>query len=104
MYFAWYYDQPRLSGFAVGGDGYFGENTYAGGADKLGHAWANAALTRGGAELLRWGGWRPGPAALISAGLSWTLFAFVEIKDGYYYQLSPGDMLANTAGGRSARR
>jgi|JI10StandDraft_1071094.scaffolds.fasta_scaffold02649_9 hypothetical protein len=98
MYFAWYHDQPRLSGFAVGGDGYFGENTYAGGADKLGHAWANLALTRGGAELLRWGGWRSRTASVISASLSWSLFLFVEIKDGYYYQLSPGDMVANTVG------
>lgn len=98
MYFAWYHDQPRLSGFKVGGDGYFGETTYAGGSDKLGHAWANMVLTRGGAELLRWGGWRPRTAALISGALSWSLFLFVEIKDGYYYQLSPGDMYANTLG------
>ena len=98
MYFAWYHDQPRLSGFAVGGDGYFGEHTYAGGSDKLGHAWANLALTRGGAELLRWGGWRKRSAALISAGLAWSLFFYVEIKDGYYYQLSPGDLYANTLG------
>lgn len=98
MYFAWYYDKPRLTGFEIGGDGGFGENTYAGGADKLGHAWANAALTRGGAELLRWGGWRPSHAALISAGLSWSLFLFVEIKDGFYYEFSPGDLLANTTG------
>ena len=98
MYFAWYHDQPRLSGFAVGGDGYFGETTYAGGSDKLGHAWANLALTRGGAELLRWGGWSRNSAALISASLSWSLFVFVEIKDGFYYQLSPGDLYANTVG------
>lgn len=98
MYFAWYYDKPPLSHFKIGGDGGFGETTYAGGADKLGHAWANAALTRGGAELLRWGGWRPGHAALISASLSWSLFLFVEIKDGFYYEFSPGDMLANTTG------
>ncbi len=98
MYLAWYHDQPRLDGFTVGGDGYFGEDTYAGGADKLGHAWANTALTRGGAEMLRWGGWRRRPAAIISASLSWSLFLVVEIKDGYYYQLSPGDMIGNTAG------
>jgi hypothetical protein len=55
-------------------------------------------LTRGGAELLRWGGWRPRTAAWISAGLSWSLFLYVEIKDGYYYQLSPGDLYTNTAG------
>lgn len=98
MYFAWYHDQPRLDGFEFGGDGYFGETTYAGGADKLGHLHANMAITRGGAELLRWGGWSSRDASLIGGALSWSLFVFVEVKDGYYYQFSPGDLMANTAG------
>ncbi|HVV86186.1 MAG TPA: DUF2279 domain-containing protein [Kofleriaceae bacterium] len=98
MYFAWYYDKPRLSGFEVGGDGWFGDTTYAGGSDKLGHTWANMALTRGGAELLRSGGWSPRHAAVISAALSWSLFLFVEIKDGFYYEMSPGDLTSNTIG------
>src|SRR5690242_10266221 len=66
-YFAWYYDKPALPEFKVGGDGYFGEDTYAGGADKLGHLWANLALSRGTTELLRWGGWRPLPASAIAS-------------------------------------
>ncbi len=97
-YFAWYHGKPDLPEFTVGGDGYFGEHTYAGGADKLGHAWANLALSRATTELLRWGGWSRGEASVLASSLSWLLFAFVEIKDGYYYQLSPGDMYANTAG------
>jgi hypothetical protein len=97
-YFAWYYNVPNLQSFKVGGDGWFGPETYAGGADKLGHVWANLALARGTAELLRWGGWKPLPASAIGAGLSWAFFFFVEIKDGYYYQLSPGDLAGNTAG------
>jgi hypothetical protein len=97
-YFAWYYNVPDLQAFKVGGDGWFGPETYAGGADKLGHVWANLALARGTTEILRWGGWRPLPASLIGSGLAWTFFFFVEIKDGYYYQLSPGDMVGNTAG------
>jgi hypothetical protein len=97
-YFAWYYNVPNLQAFKVGGDGWFGQKTYAGGADKLGHLWANLALARGTTELLRWGGWRPLPASIIGSSLSWSFFLFVEIKDGYYYQLSPGDMAGNTAG------
>jgi hypothetical protein len=97
-YFAWYYNVPNLQSFKVGGDGYFGVDTYAGGADKMGHAWANYALARGTTSLLTWGGWKPLPASAIASGLAWSFFLFVEIKDGYYYQLSPGDMIGNTLG------
>ena len=37
-YFAWY--QKETHAFRAGGDGLFSPNTYAGGADKMGHAWA----------------------------------------------------------------
>ncbi|MBP9206243.1 MAG: DUF2279 domain-containing protein [Kofleriaceae bacterium] len=97
-YFAWYYKAPELEGFLFGGDGYFGENTYAGGADKLGHAWATYALARSTSRLMRWGGMRPVTAAALTSGLSLAFFTFVEVKDGYYYQFSPGDQLANTLG------
>lgn len=97
-YFAWYHGKDDLPEFTVGGDGYFGPRTYAGGADKAGHAWANHALSLATTNVLRWGGWPRGQASALGSGLSWLLFAFVEIKDGYYYQLSPGDMYANTAG------
>jgi hypothetical protein len=75
-YFAWYYnhernkDKPRfclaseiyggtceVKDFIWGGDRLFETDTYAGGADKLGHAWATYGLARGGSELLhQW--WR----------------------------------------------
>jgi len=97
-YFAWYHDVPDLPAFRVGGDGWFGRHTYAGGADKLGHLWANLTLSRASTELLRWGGWSRGTASAFASGLSWAFFLYVEIKDGYYYQLSPGDMAANTVG------
>jgi len=96
-YFAWYHDFEGHE-FQVGGDGYFGVDRYAGGADKLGHAWANLALARGSSKLLRWGGWPRGPAALISGGLAAAYFGFIEVKDGYYYEMSPGDLLFNTLG------
>jgi hypothetical protein len=97
-YFAWYYGVPPLPRFKVGGDGYFGLETYAGGSDKLGHLWANLLGTRLGFQILRAGGWGDKPAAAISAGLATVFFTAVEIKDGYYYQLSPGDVLANSLG------
>jgi hypothetical protein len=41
-WFAWYRERPRLSHWSLGGDGGFGIDTYAGGADKLGHAWSGS--------------------------------------------------------------
>jgi hypothetical protein len=96
-YFAWY-RQAYLPSFTVGGDGLFGANTYAGGADKMGHLWANLALSRGGAELLTWAGWKPLPASLLSAGLSFALFTAVEVKDGFHYQFSYGDLAGDGIG------
>ncbi len=96
-YFAWYRGFDGHD-FQFGGDGYFGVRRYAGGADKLGHAWANLALTRGTSRLLRWGGWDPVPSAVIAGGLAAGYFALVEVKDGYFYEMSPGDLIANTLG------
>ncbi len=97
-YFAWYRDVESLDEFGWGGDGYFGRNTYAGGADKLGHAWATYTLGRATTGVLRWGGFGRTSAAIAGAGLSWALFLAVEIKDGFYYRFSPGDLLLNTSG------
>lgn len=97
-YFAWYRDHPPLSGFKAGGDGWFGVETYAGGADKLGHAWATMTLARMGSALLREGGWNPTGATLASAALSELLFLNVEIRDGFYFEFSYGDLVLNTSG------
>jgi len=97
MYFAWYYGQPSKP-FKFGGDGYFGGETYAGGADKLGHAWANnmwAGLT---STILVEGGWKRWQAALIAPSITLGLFTLVEVKDGLFYEFSPGDELANALG------
>jgi hypothetical protein len=86
----------------LGCDGWFGRNGYAGGADKLGHAWATMVLARGGTALLDKGGWKRTHAALLSAGLAELLFLGVEWKDYYYYEFSPGDFTFNTLGALSA--
>lgn len=96
-HFAWYKDKIE-HGFEVGNDGYFGKNTYAGGADKLGHAWANLVLGRASSRVLRYEGWGPTSSAILGGAMAWTLFAFVEYKDGYAYRFSKGDMVFNTAG------
>jgi hypothetical protein len=108
-YFAWYRQHKPLSEFRWGGDGnwklwsdsegWFGSRRYAGGADKLGHAWATYGLARGGTELLvQWGKFDRLPATIVGTALSELLFFGVEIKDGFYYEFSYGDFAFNTLG------
>ncbi len=102
MWFAWYKDQPKLPEWRFGGDGWFGAQTYAGGADKLGHVWTNLALSRLGTEILRLGGWSRGSSSLIASGICLGAFLMVEVNDGYYTEFSPGDMTANAFGALTA--
>jgi hypothetical protein len=101
-YIAWYRNHPEKEMHDFGRDGWFGVNTYAGGADKLGHAWATMVLGRGGSALLDWGGWSRTQSAVIGASLSQLLFLGVEWKDYYYYEFSPGDFTFNTLGALAA--
>jgi hypothetical protein len=101
-WFAWYANQPRLPTYRVGGDGWFGETTYAGGADKFGHFWANLALSRLGTELLRSGGWSHLASNLMASGICLAAFTFIEVNDGYYTEFSLSDMSANILGGLTA--
>ena len=117
-YGAWYAQHRGLGYYQWGGDdhdcrypggpGFFslceltawaGSDTYAGGADKFGHAWATMALARGGTELLsRYGGLDRVKSSLISAALADALFLLIEVKDGYDYQFSYSDLGADTLG------
>ncbi len=98
-YFAWYRKHKPLSQFRWGGDGLFDDKSYAGGADKLGHMWATMGLGRAGTELLnQWGGFDRLTSNIVSTALAETLFLLIEVKDGFYYELSLGDLVGNTAG------
>ena len=99
MFVAWYHLHKKNRAFKWGGDGWLGRSTYAGGADKAGHAWATMALARLGTVILHgWGGFAKRPASLISAGLSQALFTGVEVKDGFYYEFSFSDLAGDTTG------
>ena len=102
-YFAWYRKHKPLSQFKWGGDGWLGDKTYAGGADKFGHAWATMGLGRLGTELLyQWGGFSRLTSTLIGVGLSEALFIGVEVKDGFYYEFSFSDLTGDTLGALAA--
>lgn len=97
-YFAWYRDADSEDFFVETGGPVFAANSYAGGADKFGHAWSNYSLTRATTAALTAGGWRRLPSSLVAAGLTEIAFTLTEIQDGYVYGFDPNDMIANVSG------
>lgn len=99
-YFAWYRSRERYEDIQFLNEGWFGPDTYAGGADKLGHFYANYAFVRGAVRLLESGGWERKPALAMSALLTLGFFTAVEIKDGYHvgFGFSYQDITANLTG------
>jgi hypothetical protein len=101
-YFAWYRKHAERP-FKWGGDGWLGDRTYAGGADKFGHAWATMSLARLGTEMLyQWGGFSKLTSTIVSTTLSELLFLGVEVKDGFYYEFSFSDATGDTLGALAA--
>jgi hypothetical protein len=96
-YFAWFYDTPRTNDPIYTLEG-FGRNTYAGGADKLGHTWASYTLTRLTTKALVYGGWKRWPSSLVAAGVKLAFSTFSEWEDSYVYQFEFGDIIANVTG------
>ena len=81
-------------------EGWFGRNTYAGGADKAGHAfftYAGARLLTRGFEAL---GNDPGRALRLGAWTSLGVMTGVEVVDGFSkrFRFSMEDAVANAAG------
>ncbi len=101
-YFAWYHNQtmnPRLVVNTAAEEG-FGGHTYAGGADKLGHFYANYLFARVGAQSLIDRGWAAHWAVLMHVTFTLTLYTAVELKDGFHpgYGFSVQDFAANVLG------
>ena len=90
-----------LSGsFRIVDEGGFGRNTYAGGADKAGHAfftYAGARLLTRGFEAL---GNDPGRALRLGVWTSLGVMTGVEVVDGFSkkFRFSMEDAVANAAG------
>jgi len=81
-------------------EGWFGRNTYAGGADKVGHAfftYAGARLLTRGFEAL---GNDPGHALRLGTWTSLGVMTGVEVVDGFSkkFRFSIEDAVANAAG------
>jgi hypothetical protein len=102
-YYAWYRHQSQLPQYKFGGDGWIGDTTYAGGADKFGHAWSTLAMSRLTTELLvRVGGFDRLRSSLVATGMTELMFTLIEVKDGYFYEFSFSDLTGDLVGGALA--
>ncbi|MDI6450259.1 DUF2279 domain-containing protein [Anaerobaca lacustris] len=88
------------SGFTFQDEGWFERDTKYGGADKLGHAWANYALAMLYSQLYASWDFEPREAALYGTLTSWAHTTLVEIGDGFSkdHGFSWEDLLFNTCG------
>jgi uncharacterized protein YfiM (DUF2279 family) len=86
--------------FGTESEDWFGRDTYAGGADKLGHAYAGHVGTRLLADGLRWAGHSPDEALTLGALSTFGVLVGVELLDGFEedHQFSWEDLVADAAG------
>ncbi len=87
-------------GFKTTNEGWFGPDTQYGGADKLGHLYANYAATRLLAPLFESAGNSRDASLSLAAWSTLGIYTAVEIVDGYSrrWKFSAQDEIANAAG------
>ncbi len=96
-YFAWFRGRDRTA-WHLEHSGTFDVNSYAGGADKMGHIWATYVLSRSTSEVLRAGGWKRLPSSIAGSSLGLFFFTMSELEDAYVWGFDPYDEVANTTG------
>lgn len=86
--------------FRAVNEGWLGQNTYAGGTDKLGHFYINYAGTRLFARAFEWAGSTPGESLTRAAWLTLGTFTAVEVIDGFSkkWHFSKEDAVMNALG------
>jgi len=86
--------------FSRGKFHYFNDNGEWLQVDKVGHAATAYNIAAIQSDVLRWGGVRPGTAALIGTATALGFMSMIEVMDGHsvHWGFSKGDMFANMAG------
>jgi hypothetical protein len=81
-------------------EGWFGQHTYAGGADKLGHFYMNYAGTRLISRAFQWVGNDPEQSLALAAWTTLGTYTAVEVLDGFSrkWRFSKEDAIMNTLG------
>lgn len=97
-YKAWW--GSRTPDFQVVHEGWFGQDTYRGGADKLGHGYFTYASTRLLTRGLEWAGHNRQQSITLSAMTVVATTLAIEILDGYTKDIgfSYQDLVMDTAG------
>jgi uncharacterized membrane protein len=95
-----WWDDGFTGKFRAANEGWFGQNTHAGGADKLGHAffaYTGTRLLTGGFELI---GNEPRRALTFGFWTTLGIMTAIEVADGYskQYRFSPQDAIMNVIG------
>jgi hypothetical protein len=85
-------------------EGWFGQHTYAGGADKFGHFYANYAASRLVARTFMWAGNDDDHAVTLGALTTLAAMTAVEVIDGYseHWRFSREDAVMNLLGAGAA--
>ncbi|HZW26088.1 MAG TPA: DUF2279 domain-containing protein [Gallionella sp.] len=86
--------------FRTAGEGWFGPDTYAGGADKMGHLFIGYAGTRLMARGFESLGNSPDEALWLGAATAFGTLLAIETVDGFStkWRFSPEDLIMNAAG------
>ena len=94
-----YSEQPRFP-WHFENEGWFGQNTSSGGADKLGHAFSAYVGTRVVTQAFEALGNAPEPARRLAAWSTLAVMLGIEILDGYsrQYRFSPEDAVMDVVG------
>jgi hypothetical protein len=94
------WDWGSSKSFRTNPEGWFGERTGSGGADKLGHAFTSYTLTNVLAERLLAQGRSPERAALSAALTTQAVMLYVEVFDGFSndHGFAREDMVMNLLG------
>ncbi|HJV75653.1 MAG TPA: DUF2279 domain-containing protein [Noviherbaspirillum sp.] len=81
-------------------EGWFGKNTYSGGADKLGHFYSNYASARLFTRAFEWAGNTPEDSLKLGTWMALGTFAAAETLDGFSkeWSFSKEDAIINVAG------
>lgn len=99
-YAAFWSSENLSGGFQVANEGWFGQESYAGGADKASHVVGGYLAGRVLEGALRWGGSPPAKSQLLSAAMIAVTGTLIEVGDAYHgYGFSWEDALLTAAGG-----
>ncbi|MGZ8321476.1 MAG: DUF2279 domain-containing protein [Telluria sp.] len=95
-----WWDDGLRSTFRTTNEGWFAQDTFSGGADKLGHFYFNYASARLFVHAFRWAGNDERSSRALAALLTLGTFTAVEVVDGFSkrWRFSTQDALMNVAG------